>query len=288
MELSSSADKLCKLSRDKLAPLPAVSEWPDALDPSEAWYFSPELMTLAGSETLHGLSEERLKRLSFHENINFFSLNIHGERYLMAGLATRMYGPQHRSEYEYLHHFLDEENKHLHYFGTFCQKYAGKIYPDRKLSFASDSVPGEEDFLFFYRVLVFEEIADYFNQITAKDERIHPFVRQLHLMHHLDEVRHLAFGRLVIKDLHARWWTQWSDVVQARVREYAERYAEAVWSEYYSPDMYRDAGFENCYELSRWARKNGESTRKNALRRPRQLLVELGVLTEGEQSNESQ
>ncbi len=283
MELSQTVDKLCRLSRECFSPLPAIDSWPESLAPDAAWYFSPELLSLAGTAELGAMSEGSQKRLSFYENINFFSLNIHGERFLLAGMAERLYGRRHRSEYQYLHHFLDEENKHLHYFGTFCQKFAGKIYPDRKLAFAAEHADGEEDFLFFFRVLVFEEIADFVNVRTAEDERVLPFVREVHRMHHADEVRHLAFGRLLLADIHERWWPRWSEDVRSRVRQYVEQYLSAVWSEYYAPDMFRDAGLENCYELSRVARQNGASMRRSALRRPRQLLAKLGLTDAEEQ-----
>ena len=62
---------------------------------------------------------------------------------LMEGLARRLYaggGDSHRLAY--LHHFLDEENKHMVCFGGFCTRYAGKIYPDRKVAFPREYARG--------------------------------------------------------------------------------------------------------------------------------------------------
>ena len=44
----------------------------------------------------------------------------------------------------YLHHFLDEENKHMIYFGRFCTDYANKIYPDKKLVFPREHDGADE------------------------------------------------------------------------------------------------------------------------------------------------
>ena len=112
------------------------------------------------------------KRLSFCETVNFFSLNIHGEKRLIEGLARRLYRRGMEDLTAYLHHFLDEENKHMVYFGGFCTEYAGKVYPDRKVAFPREYAAGEEDFLFFAQVLIFEEIVDVYNVHLATDERL--------------------------------------------------------------------------------------------------------------------
>src|SRR6266705_194388 len=68
-------------------------------------------------------------------NKQWVNLNIHGEKALVEGLARKLYEREKREISPYLHHFLDEENKHMVYFGEFCTRYAGKIYPDKKLIF---------------------------------------------------------------------------------------------------------------------------------------------------------
>ena len=57
---------------------------------------------------------ERLDDRFFRgEAVNFFSLNIHGERMLVAGIAQRLYRTGHAETSRYLHHFLAEENRHM-------------------------------------------------------------------------------------------------------------------------------------------------------------------------------
>jgi hypothetical protein len=222
--------------------------WPDALD-REQWSFSPELISLYGTEAYARLTEPERKRLSFFEAVNFFSLNIHGEKFLVEGLARRLYRRGTETISPYLHHFLDEENKHMAYFGGFCTRYAGKVYPDRKLAFPREYAEGEEEFLFFAKVLIFEEIVDAYNVRMARDARLVPVVRQINQRHHDDETRHLAFGRRMVRDLHERYRPRWSRETREGLREAVAAYVLATWKEYHNPDVYRDAGLADPFTL---------------------------------------
>jgi len=155
-------EKLCDSSRENYVNPYTYLEWPQMPD-KEQWFMSPELISLYGTSAYETLSDAQRKRLSFYEAVNFFSLNIHGEKSLVEGLAQRLYRKDQNDIAPYLHHFLDEENKHMVYFGGFCLRYAGKVYPDRKMVIPREYAPGEEDFLFFAKVMVFEEIVDVYN-----------------------------------------------------------------------------------------------------------------------------
>jgi hypothetical protein len=240
-ELMEMVDKLCRASREDYINPYTYLEWPETLD-FDQWFFSPELLSLYGMPVYTGLSEAQQHRLSFCETVNFFSLNIHGEKSLVEGLAHRVYQSDLRDLTPYLHHFLDEENKHMVYFGGFCLRYAGELYPDKKLVFPRQYAPGEENFLFFARVLIFEEIVDAYNLLMARDLRLPPIVRQINLGHHLEESRHLAFGRLVVRELFRQYAPSWSADTLAGVQEYLQSYLTQTWREYYNPDVYRDAG----------------------------------------------
>lgn len=230
-------------------------DWPEAMDP-EQWFTSPELISLHGTDIYDGLSEANRKRLSFYEAVNFFSLNINGEKSLVQGLAERLYKKGNDEITRYLHHFLDEENKHMVYFGGFCMRYAGKIYPDKKLVFPRDYEAGEQDFLFFAKALVFEEIVDVYNVAMSRDDRLVPLARQINLLHHRDEARHLVFGRQIVRDLFAQYSPRWQDETKRRVRDYLKAYLAAAWKEYYNPDVYRDAGLADAFEIQQMAFEN--------------------------------
>lgn len=251
-ELPSTVEKLCQASRKFYINPYSYLEWPEQLD-TEQWFTSPELISLYGTDLYEQLSEPLRKTLSFFEAVNFFSLNIHGEKSLIEGLAHRLYKRDTSDISPYLHHFLDEENKHMIYFGEFCMRYAGRVYPDRKVAFPRDYAPGEEDFLFFAKVLIFEEIVDVYNVQMSLDQRLVPISRQINLMHHRDEARHLVFGRQLVKELFDRFSTQCSPETLSGVREYLVSYLISTWKEYYNPDVYRDAAIPQPYDVQEQA-----------------------------------
>ena len=242
-------ERLCVASQGDFGS-PYEYAWPDRL-PEDAWHFSPELLSIAGTPTGDALSVEEARRLSFLEAVNFFSLNIHGERALLEGLSSRLYRDDLYTPY--LHHFLDEENKHMVYFGTYCLRYASKIYPDRKMALPREYEPGEEDFLFFARVLLFEETVDVYNSRMAQDKRLDSVARDINRMHHRDEARHLAFGRQLVQELYERHAPGWEAATLAEVRRSLIEYVTAIWKEYFNPDVYRDMGIPEPHAFARQA-----------------------------------
>lgn len=243
---------MCDVSRRKAVDPYTYVDWPARLEPGE-WFTSPELVSLYETPAWKHMDELARARLSFFEAVNFCSINIHGEKALIEGLAQRLYSktdPAWEACSPYLHHFIDEENKHLVYFGGFCQRYAGKVYADRKLEFPRSYAPGEEDFLFFARVLVFEELVDAHNQRMSNDERLAPVARRINLIHHLEETRHLVFGRQIVAELFAEHAPSWSSQTLESVRGYLAAYVVATWREYYNPDVYADAGLDDPYTLA--------------------------------------
>ncbi len=251
-EFEQIVDKLCEASRKQFVNPYEYLEWPKQLDP-EQWCTSPELISLYGTESYEGLPEAQRKRLSFYEAVNFFSLNIHGEKSLVEGLAQRVYRKSNAVITPYLHHFLDEENKHMVYFGSFCKRYANKVYPDRKMVVPREFAPGEEDFLFFTKVMVFEEVVDVYNLRMSNDERLVPIARQINQIHHREEARHLVFGREIVKRLFDHYAPTWSPETLRGIREYLQGYIVATWKEYYNPDVYKDAGLQDPYGIQQCA-----------------------------------
>lgn len=253
-------------------------DWPDKL-PEDAWCMSPELMSLYGTDVYERLTVEQQKRLSFTEICNFFSLVLQGERPLVQGLVHRLYLKQTRPEVsEYLHHFIDEENKHMIMFGMFCNKYLGKVYPEKKISLTREYAKGEEEVMFFCKVLTVEEIGDYYNVFMLKDERIHPLVRELNKFHHADETRHLAFGRLLLAELWDEYSRHWSKETLEGFRQWLVSYVSSSWGDYYNPAMYRDAGLANGYELRQLAMENGKGLRRKASEKLVGLFLNTGML----------
>lgn len=243
-----STKKLCEASRKSFLNPYTYIDWPASM-PQEQWYISPEFISIYGTDAYESLRDSEKQKLSFFEAVNFFSLNIHGEKSLVEGLAKRLYARNLQDYTAYLHHFLDEENKHMIYFGGFCERYAGKIYRDRKMVVPREYEEGEEDFLFFAKVMIFEEIVDYYNVHVSADEQIEPTARKINLIHHLEEARHLVFGRQMVEYLFDKYATMWGPQTTVSVRQYLSDYIIATWKEYYNPDVYKDAGLSQPYDL---------------------------------------
>jgi hypothetical protein len=125
--------KLCRISEEHFVDPFSRLEWPESLG-RQQWFMSPELISLHGTDIYQSLDEHQQQLLSFFELVNFFSINIHGERMLIEGLAKRLYRKNTEVVSPYLHHFLDEENKHMFYFCRFCNRYAGKVYAEKKFT----------------------------------------------------------------------------------------------------------------------------------------------------------
>lgn len=127
--------RLSALSRERFYDVYHSFEWPERLDP-DRFAMSPEITTLAGTEVWSALTDEQIRALTIYETATLFSNTLNGERLLVSGLATQLYGRDATPEItDYLHHFLDEENKHMIMFGVFCDSYAGRVYPEKKLAF---------------------------------------------------------------------------------------------------------------------------------------------------------
>ncbi|MBK7153866.1 MAG: diiron oxygenase [Sandaracinaceae bacterium] len=217
------AVRLTKLSRERSWNVYTDIAWPEALS-GERYCMAPELMSIWGTEHWDTLTEEQRVRLSLYECANFFSLTLQGERPLVAGLSDRLYSKRVTADAtEYLHHFLDEENKHMVMFGMFLNRYVGKVYPEKKVALDRTYAKGEEEVMFFCKALVVEELGDYYNMQMMGDQRIEPIVRELNDLHHRDESRHIAFGRLHLRELSERWLAEWPRRVRVRVQTWLAR-----------------------------------------------------------------
>jgi hypothetical protein len=274
------AARLSRVSSRKIYDVYTRFEWPESLE-GEHCFLSPELVSLHGTEVYAGLDEEARRRLGFFELVGFFSFVLHGEQPLLEGVSHRLHARGTPDDVtEYMHHFLDEENKHMVMFRTFCRRYAGKVYPEKKIPFAKEWAPGEEDVAFFVKVLVVEELGEYYNVALARDPRVHPLVREINLVHHIDEARHIAFGRAWLRELWERHSKQWSPETLAGFRGWVGEFLRASWRDFYNPSVYRDAGVPDPFAARRIAlespvcRRHREVVSKSLLG----FLLQAGIL----------
>jgi hypothetical protein len=227
---------------------------------------STELLPMAGHPLYGELDDEQRWRLALLEAVNFFSLNIGGERELIAGIASRLYGNLPAFVSRYLQHFLHEENAHTVVFARFCMDYGGLIFRERAVRLPRQFLPGEEDFVFFARALLFEEIAHFYNRLLADDESLWFLARDINRYHAEDEARHIAFGRLLVADMWERSGAHWSPGERRRIAGDLARYIQSVLRSYVNPDVYRALGLpsgvrDEILASEHWAALAGKSTR---------------------------
>lgn len=251
------ATRLTKQSRELHWNVYTEIHWPAQLD-RERYCMSPELISLYGTDVWDALDEDQRKRLSFYELANFFSLTLQGERPLVAGLSDRLYSSRvTQAQTDYLHHFIDEENKHMVMFGLFLIKYLGKVYPEKKLAIERRYSKGEEEIAFFCKVMVVEELGDYYNVRMMMDDTIEPTVQRINWIHHRDESRHLGFGRRHLQQLCEKWVPTWSESTRADFARWLTQYLSSSWGDFYNPALYRDAALGDLgpsgYELRKMA-----------------------------------
>ncbi|MBU6533012.1 diiron oxygenase [Streptomyces mayonensis] len=279
--MSGTVDRLSELSRKKYQNPYEALVWPESVEPEQDLFFSPEMTSLHG--TVHAFPEDRpeFRRFAFQEAANFFSLNIHGEKALISGLAERMYRNDLLAISDYLHHFIDEENKHSVYFGGFCKRYA-KLYRSRHVPFGAEADRTVSDFLFFAKALLFEEHADQYNVVQAKDDRLHGLARFINQAHHADEARHLVFNRAIVTALWETYAPGWTAATREDVRARIGQFFVTTWREYYNPDVYADCGFDDPWQVAEdaWCTPGQRAHRRRVSKKCLDFLLSSGVLEE--------
>ncbi|WOH39053.1 diiron oxygenase [Thalassotalea fonticola] len=240
--------KLTHMSEQQFLTPDAIT-WPEHL-PENQWFFSAELISIFGSKQWHELTEQQQIRLSFYEAVNFFSLNVHGEKYLINAVSSHLFNFPSIAMSEYLLHFIEEEAKHMMYFSRFCIQYANKVYPLRALDIAAEPHGDIELLLLFARIYIFETVVDEYNRRIANDKNVVAIVADINRLHHLEESRHLAFGLGFLK----YWFNEQKNNIDEqqllKINQHLNGFLLTTWKQFYCPDAYFDAGLTDCAGLS--------------------------------------
>jgi P-aminobenzoate N-oxygenase AurF len=254
--------------------------WPDELSHDDPW-MSEDLTTLYGTSIWDGLTREQQLALTRFEAINFFSLNVHGIRELMSEVVLRIHTKIYADASEFLHHFIGEENEHMWFFSKFCRDYGGKLYPPQpSLGLGASIEVGRaaQELIIFARILIFEEIVDYFNSRMATDTALPEIARELNRVHHQDESRHVAFGRQVFMQLLEQVKRNCPEDLEPLSR-YLTAYLGYSIRTLYHPAVYRDAGIPDPVKVRKEALSSPEraEAHEKILRRTRRFLEKSGL-----------
>jgi hypothetical protein len=258
-------------------------DWPETIEPDLPW-MSESLVTLAGTPMWDELSREQQLALTRYEAVNFFSLNIHGIRELMSEVVMRIHERTYADVSEFLHHFIGEENEHMWFFAQFCLRYGGKLYPAQptlKAGSVDHLSAVARELIVFARILIFEEIVDYYNARMATDKDLPHIAREINRVHHQDESRHVAFGRMIFTNLLEQVAKRDPAEVPV-VADYLESYLQYSIGTLYNPAAYRDAGIPDALALRRRALEHPAriAAHDGVLKRTRRFLAKSGLQTE--------
>lgn len=167
-------------------------------------------------------------------------------------------------------------------FGLFLNRFFGKVYPEKKIALDKKYVKGEEEIAFFCKVMVVEELGDYYNVKMMMDDEIQPIVKQINWIHHRDESRHLGFGRRHLTELAEQWLPTWDDETRAGFSTWLDQYLRSSWNDFYNPAMYKDAGFDSGYEVRKMALAHPATAehRTKASKKLVNIFLRLGLLAE--------
>jgi hypothetical protein len=108
---------------------------------------------------------------------------------------------------------------------------------------------GEEDISFFCKVLIVEELGDFYNLAMMTNDTIHPLVAQINKIHHVDEARHLSFGREFLSELATEHCGDWSAEETRTFQTWLVEYLKSSWGDFYNPAVYKDAGLTDGYKV---------------------------------------
>jgi hypothetical protein len=134
--------------------------------------FPENMLSLYYIDMYPTLSDQQKWQLSLYEMVNFFSLNIHGERALIRDMLDRSHQSGHIESTElaseYVHHLIHEENAHSYMLSRYCYKYANGVMPDMRMDITNPSLSkiGRE-LLFYTRIYILETFLSFLNSKVA-------------------------------------------------------------------------------------------------------------------------
>ncbi|GIG55838.1 hypothetical protein Lfu02_02100 [Longispora fulva] len=259
-----------------------VFTWPDTL-PEDTLWMSADLLSTHGTDLAEEIGPEALHRLSRWESINFYSMNVEGIRELLVEVIKRIHSPEFAMASEFFHHFVGEENEHMWFFAEFCLRYGGgRIYSGPKLGQIAHADPEVENFLVFARILLFEEIVDFYNLRMSDDPTLHETIQQVNRIHHQDESRHIAFGRELVELLYSRLRDRLDESALREIETYLKRYLVFSIRGFYNPQVYLDAGISD--PLTFRARLLNDERRRplerKIIRKPLSFLLRSGIFAD--------
>lgn len=261
--------------------------WPAEMDLADGGFWSEDLDSLAETAIGAKLSTEQLHELRFQELRNLFSISFHSEQKLIHGLRAVRILHEGTPIADYLDVFTREEERHSHWFSTYCKRYCNGLLPDVLPKFLDNAGGHSERLVFLGMAFLVESVLDVYNRRLARDMSLQPIVRRINHLHSVEEARHMSFDRAAllncVAELEEELGLANAEQELERIAKFLGRIPQLLIDSFCSSKLYQAAGIEDAEEASRQAIADGRtaSIHKIALASSRKFLVSIGLLPKG-------
>jgi hypothetical protein len=218
--------------------------WDVPIDDS-AFHLPPELLALYGTPVWEAMSEPEQVEYSRHEAAATYAAGIWFENALMQVVLRHLTeidvtDPIHR----YLLIEVADECRHSAMFGEFIRRAGTPSYAPQRPVILDESSSGRA--LSYLLILAIEELLDYANRATMRDDRVHTVSRQIARLHVLEEARHVSFAKSYLAEV----WPTLDVADQQVVRDAAPILVADVVSLSLNPEVFDRLGIAGGAETA--------------------------------------
>lgn len=176
-------------------------DWSVPIDDS-AYYLPPEMLPLYGTAIWEAMDETERIAYSRHETAALCGAGIWFENVLMQVVLRHLAElPVTDAAHRYLLVEVADECRHSTMFGEYIRRAGTPAYrPTLAAQSISDDAPPTRA-ISYLLILAVEELLDYTNRATMRDERVHPISRGMARLHVLEEARHVSFAKTYLSEI---------------------------------------------------------------------------------------
>ena len=252
-EYDNGRDRLLSLyqrGKDKQWDAAKRIDWSIPVDPANVMGMSEELNPIYGSAQWDKLSQAERDELAHHLSSWLFSQFLHGEQGALTVAARIVESvPDMDSKFYAATQAMDEA-RHVELFSRFMREKIDLYYPinDDLAKLLADALSDSRwDFPYLGMQVLIEGLA-----LAAfgvhRDVATNPLVKQLLAFVMQDEARHVAFGRLALRDYYA----QLTDAERADREEFVVEGCYLMRNRFRSQEVWERMGFDvaQCLEFT--------------------------------------
>lgn len=194
-------ENMIQVSKEKPLLPETFIPW-DYEDKGDETYLPDDLISLSGIAEYQLLDEKQKIDLGKKELAQVMLAYGWSETMACAFFNRRLLKLEtHDLEYQFLIRELIEEYRHQGMFCDTIKRIDEHPYTASRIHkwVASMTIKFAPDSIMFLSVLAIEQATDVYGDILRKDKNIHPVIRKVSLLHHIEEARHILYGKLWLK-----------------------------------------------------------------------------------------